>query len=114
MSAEGNRPRGGASSADAARSVQAHTGTATRIERLLRDSLAPGQLEVRDDSAAHAGHASAGGKGHFRVRIVSKSFAGMSPLQRHRRVYSVLATLWDQELHALTLEALTPEELSAR
>ena len=83
-------------------------------EPLLRESLEPAQLEVRDDSAAHAGHASAGGKGHFHVRIVSDSFAGMTPLQRHRRIYSVLAPLWDQELHALALEALTPQELSAQ
>ena len=90
------------------------TRTAERIERLLRESFAPAQLEVRDDSAAHAGHASAGGKGHFRVRIVSESFAGASALQRHRRIHSVLAPLWEHELHALALEALTPDELPNR
>ena len=114
MSADTDRSRGATSAAGAAHRAPAHAVTATRIERLLRDSLAPVQLEVRDDSAAHAGHASAGGKGHFQVRIVSESFAGMTPLQRHRRIYSVLAPLWEQELHALALEALTPEELSAQ
>jgi BolA protein len=84
--------------------------TARRIEQLLREQLQPSELEVRDDSAAHAGHASAGGKGHFRLRIVSTSFAGLTPMQRHRRVYAVLAPLWERELHALSVEALAPEE----
>jgi len=104
---------GSQSSTHAARPSHA-TGTAERIERLLRERFAPSQLEVRDDSAAHAGHAGGGGKGHFRVRIVSESFAGASALQRHRRIYSVLAPLWEHELHALALEALTPEEQSTR
>jgi len=88
--------------------------TAQRIEQLLREQLQPSLLEVRDDSAAHAGHASAGGKGHFRIRIVSTSFAGLSALQRHRRIHSVLAPLWEQELHALALEALAPDEVLPR
>lgn len=92
--------------------ASASAQTARRIEQLLREQLQPTELEVRDDSAAHAGHASAGGKGHFRLRIVSTSFAGLSPMQRHRRVYAVLAPLWERELHALSMEALAPEDVS--
>ena len=88
--------------------------TARRIEQLLREQLEPNEIEVRDDSAAHAGHASAAGKGHFRLRIVSRSFAGLTPMQRHRRVYAILAPLWEHELHALSMEALAPEEVSNR
>ena len=94
--------------------VPSSAHTARRLEQLLREPLQPSELEVRDDSAAHAGHASAAGKGHFRLRIVSTSFAGLTPMQRHRRVYAVLAPLWERELHALSMEALSPEEVSKR
>jgi BolA family transcriptional regulator, general stress-responsive regulator len=89
-----------------------HASTARRIEQLLREQLRPVALEVRDESAAHAGHAGGGGKGHFRVRIVSTSFVGLTPLQRHRRIHAVLASLWQHELHALAMEALTPDEVT--
>ena len=49
--------------------------TARRIEQLLQQRLEPTHLEVRDESAAHVGHANAG-KGHFRVKVVSTCFAG--------------------------------------
>jgi BolA protein len=84
--------------------------TAARIESLLQQRLLPVHLEVRDDSAAHAGHASAGGKGHFRLRIVSTCFAGLRPLQRHRLVNEVLSPLFATELHAVAMETLTPDE----
>lgn len=84
--------------------------TAARIESLLQQRLLPVHLEVRDDSAAHAGHASAGGKGHFRLRIVSTCFAGLRPLQRHRLVNQVLSPLFATELHAVAMETLTPDE----
>ena len=86
--------------------------TAKRIQALLQQRLLPSYLEVHDDSAAHAGHTSAGGKGHFRLRIVSTCFAGMKPLQRHRLVNEVLAPLFETEVHALAMETLTPDELS--
>jgi len=84
--------------------------TAARIESLLQRRLSPAHLEVRDDSAAHAGHASAQGKGHFRLRIVSTCFAGLGPLQRHRLVNEVLSPLFETELHAVAMQTLTPDE----
>ncbi len=86
------------------------SATASRIERLLQQRLLPAHLEVRDDSAAHAGHPSAQGKGHFRLRIVSTCFAGLKPLQRHRLVNEVLSPLFATELHAVAMETLTPDE----
>jgi BolA protein len=85
-----------------------------RIEQCLRAALQPSELQVHDDSAAHAGHAgAAGGRGHFRVRIVSERFAGLSALQRHRLVNQALAGLWDSDLHALSISALTLNELTS-
>lgn len=81
------------------------------IEQCLRQALAPLQLDVVDDSARHAGHAGArDGRGHFNVRIVSAAFAGMRPLARHRAVYAALGPLMQTDIHALGVEALTPQE----
>ena len=85
--------------------------TATRIDRLLRARLKLQQLEIHDDSAAHVGHAGAGRGGHFRVRIVSIDFRGLKSLARHRLVHELLAPLFAAEVHALSLQTFTPEEV---
>lgn len=82
-----------------------------RMEQLLAGALAPEQLEVVDDSARHAGHAGArDGRGHFNVRIVSTAFAGLRPLARHRAVYAALGEMMQTDIHALGIDAQTPEE----
>jgi BolA protein len=88
---------------------------ASRVERIrsvVQDALRPVRLEIRDDSAAHAGHVGGGGKGHFRLLIVSEAFAGKSLIQRHRLVHDALAALLDSDIHALVLDTRSPEELS--
>ncbi|TCO83488.1 BolA protein [Plasticicumulans lactativorans] len=85
-----------------------------RIEARLRAALAPDELDIVDDSAAHAGHAGArSGGGHFNVYIVAAAFAGRSPIQRHRLVHQALADLMSSDIHALSIKALTPEERSS-
>ena len=81
--------------------------TAAALEATLRQVLAPTQLEVLDESAAHAGHAGANGLGygtHFRVRIASPAFTGLSRVAAHRLVYDALKTFIDDGLHALAIE----------
>lgn len=79
--------------------------------RLRLASLQPQQLEIADDSALHAGHAGAkNGGGHYRLSIVSPQFAGLNTLQRHRMVYAALGSLMQREIHAMSINALTPEE----
>ena len=83
--------------------------TAQALQRRLQDTLQPTRLEVIDESSAHAGHAGANGTGfgtHFRVRIDSPQFAGMSRLSRHRLVYDALRSFVVQGLHALAIETL--------
>ena len=63
--------------------------TAERVARLraaLEQELAPLELDITDDSAAHAGHAGAREGGHFRVSLVSAAFRGRPHLERHRLV----------------------------
>jgi BolA protein len=82
-----------------------------KIQNLLRKKLTPTRLEVEDDSASHAGHAGArDGGGHFNVTIVAPGFAGLSRVERHRMVYSALAEMMPQEIHALAVRAFTPDE----
>jgi len=83
--------------------------TAQELEARLRDTLQPTELEVIDESAAHAGHAGAGAEGygtHFRVRIASPLFAGKPRVARHRLVYDALQLFIAQGLHALAIETL--------
>jgi len=78
------------------------------IRQALEKTLAPTSLEIIDDSHLHAGHASAGSKGHFTVRISSTAFEGKSLIQRHRLVYDALGALMDTDIHALSIQANTP------
>ena len=76
------------------------------IRDALQRAFAPSALEVRDDSARHAGHAGArDGRGHFDVRIVSAAFAGLAPLARHRAVYAALGEMMTTDIHALSIRA---------
>lgn len=78
-------------------------------ERLA--SLAPLELQIEDESHLHAGHAgAAGGGAHLRVRLVAPVFAGKSTVERHRLVYAAAGDLMRQDIHALAIRALSPEE----
>jgi BolA protein len=82
---------------------------ADELEARLQERLAPTQLQVIDESADHAGHAGAGHEGygtHFRVRIASPRFAGLSRVARHRLVYDAAQDFIARGLHALAIETL--------
>ena len=87
---------------------------AERIRAALQ-SLNPLSVEVIDDSHKHAGHEGArDGRGHFTVGIVSEAFAGLAPLARHRKVYEAVGTLMQTDIHALSIQAHTPQEAARR
>jgi BolA family transcriptional regulator, general stress-responsive regulator len=80
----------------------------SRMERLriaLEAALHPTLLEIRDDSAKHAGHAGAREGGHFHVVIAAPGFAGTTQLERHRMVYAAAAELMGRDIHALSIDA---------
>jgi len=83
---------------------------AAQIEAALRSALAPLALEVIDDSHLHAGHAGAREGRHFTVRLVSAAFNGRSRVARHRLVYDALQQLILAGIHALAIEARSPED----
>ncbi|MES1158571.1 MAG: BolA family protein [Terricaulis silvestris] len=86
---------------------------ASRIKKALEKQLTPNVLELVDESARHAGHAGAhpGGETHFRLRLVSSAFAGLSRIERQRLVNDTLREEFANGLHALSLDLKTPQEI---
>ncbi|CAN5244229.1 BolA family transcriptional regulator [soil metagenome] len=83
----------------------------SRIRERLIATLEPSELIVADESDRHVGHPGArDGRGHFRVHLVSRHFHGQARLRRHRLVYEALDDMMKTDIHALSIEALTPEE----
>jgi BolA protein len=84
--------------------------TIDRIRNLLAP-LQPLELQIEDESDRHAGHPGArAGGGHYRLRLVSPRFPGLTRLQRHRLVYDCLDSLMPRQIHALAMTLLSPEE----
>jgi BolA protein len=87
--------------------------TIERIRDLLV-ALHPIELQIEDESAQHAGHPGArAGGGHFRLRMISPDFPGLSRVQRHRLVYDCLGSLMPGQIHALAMTLLSPDEAAA-
>ena len=86
------------------------------VEQAMRERLAalrPVSLDLRDESGQHAGHAGSrpSGGSHWQLTIVSEAFRGQSPVARHRMVYEALGDLMKRDIHALRIEAFSPEQL---
>jgi len=73
------------------------------IEKLIVTGLPDCQVQVMSDDDTH-----------FEAVVVSDDFVGKRPLQRHQMVYKTLGDLMGGEIHALSIQALTPDELSSR
>jgi acid stress-induced BolA-like protein IbaG/YrbA len=73
------------------------------VARLIRAGLPGAQVQVQSDDQTH-----------FNVRVVAREFTQLRPLARHQLVYRTLGELVGREIHALSIEALTPEESGAR
>jgi BolA protein len=92
---------------------------ADRIRAALSKTFAPALLQVRDDSAQHAGHAGAraGGETHYSVLMVAASFQGLTRVARSRAVHAALAAEFGDAdaggMHALALTLRTPDEQAA-
>ncbi|TPM37844.1 BolA family protein [Mesorhizobium sp. B2-3-4] len=92
----------------------------TTMEDKLNRAFSPDRLVIINESHLHAGHhhvesdhhAEFDGTGetHFRVRIVSPNFAGMSRIERHRAVNELLADELKAGVHALAIEPAAPGE----
>ncbi|HWI15417.1 MAG TPA: BolA/IbaG family iron-sulfur metabolism protein [Burkholderiales bacterium] len=72
------------------------------IQGYIQNGLECDHVEVLGD-----GH-------HFEAVIVSPLFRGKSKVQQHQLVYKVLGDLMREEIHALSMQTLTPEQWAAR
>jgi len=77
--------------------------TAQQIAELIRAALPGAEVQVQSEDNTH-----------FAARVVARDFAGKRVLARHQLIYRALGERVGREIHALSIEALTPEELSGR
>lgn len=85
--------------------------TIEKIKERL-ESLSPASIDIRDDSALHAGHEGAkSGGGHYQLTLVSPRFRGLGLPARHRLVYDALRPMMQSSIHALSIKASAPEEV---
>lgn len=85
------------------------------IIKKLERRFQPVRLDVADESHRHEGHAGArpGGETHFRVKITSAEFAGLTRIERHRLINECLSEELAGPVHALTIQAKAPDEETA-
>jgi acid stress-induced BolA-like protein IbaG/YrbA len=74
-----------------------------QVAELIRAGLPGADVRVESDDNTH-----------FAARVVAKDFAGKRPIARHQLVYRTLGELMGREIHAMSIEALTPEEAGPR
>jgi acid stress-induced BolA-like protein IbaG/YrbA len=73
--------------------------TPERVADMIRTGLPGATVRVESDDNTH-----------FASQVVAAQFAGLRPIARHQLVYKTLGALVGREIHALSIEALTPEE----
>lgn len=79
-----------------------------RIISLLEPGLSPSHLEVVNESHMHS--VPENSETHFKLTVVSKAFDGLRPVQRHQKVYSLLAGPLAEGVHALAMHLYTNDE----
>ena len=72
------------------------------VKQGIERGLACEHVEVRGDGA------------HFEAVIVSTAFAGLSRIRQHQLVYAALGDRMREEIHALSMQTLTPEQWGGR
>jgi len=73
------------------------------VAALIRAGLPGAEVLVRSDDNTH-----------FAARVVAHEFAGKRNLARHQLIYRTLGERVGREIHALSIEALTPQEAAGR
>jgi acid stress-induced BolA-like protein IbaG/YrbA len=76
---------------------------AAEVQRRIEAGLPGARVAVRSDDDTH-----------FEALIVAEQFAGKRAIARHQLVYATLGAAVGREIHALSIDAMTPEEYAAR
>jgi BolA protein len=89
-----------------------HQQRKAEITRRLKEAFDPETLGVEDESYLHEGHEGAkDGRGHFRVLIITTEFEDKTMVERHRLIYRALDEMMRLDIHALAIDAWSPDEL---
>ena len=82
------------------------------IERKIADSLTPAHMEVINESHMH--NVPPGSESHFKLVIVADAFDGLPRVRRHQRVHGILEKELKEDVHALSMQVMTPQEWTAK
>jgi stress-induced morphogen len=74
---------------------------ADQIEQLIKDAIPDADVAITD---------LAGDGDHYSARVVSRTFAGLTRVQQHQKIYGALGGRMGGQLHALQLITAVPEE----
>lgn len=74
---------------------------AEAIVAKIRQSIPDADVQLKDLT---------GTEDHWEAVIVSETFEGKSPIERHRMVFDALAEEMKGPIHALTLKTFTPSQ----
>jgi acid stress-induced BolA-like protein IbaG/YrbA len=77
--------------------------TPEQVAELIRAGLPDAQILVESEDNRH-----------FAARVVAREFQGLRSLARHQLIYRALGEPMGREIHALSIDALSPEEWTAR
>ena len=84
------------------------------ITTALQQKFAPIELKIINESHLHAGHPGAkAGLYHIALNITSAVFSDKTPVQTHRAIYASLGTLMQTHIHALRIQAQSPQHSTA-
>jgi acid stress-induced BolA-like protein IbaG/YrbA len=73
------------------------------IENLISGGLECASVRVRSDDGTH-----------FDALVISEEFQGQARIRRHQMIYATLGALMGREIHAMSIQAMTPQEWAAR
>ena len=81
-----------------------------KIEELIKSNLNIIKISIADFSNEHKSHSTYDGGGHYQAIIISNDFEGLSLLERHQKIYSILGDLMTNEIHAFSMKTYTNSE----
>ncbi len=88
-----------------------HATLIDHVKHRLRVVLPASLVELQDDSHLHRDHHGNHNKGaHFSICVVSAQFVGKNTVARHRMIYAALQDEMKHYIHALAIDARTPDE----
>jgi BolA protein len=80
-----------------------------KLKDILEKTFGAENVEVINESHLHASHAGSpqSGDSHFTITVRSKKFDGLSRIEQHQMINNVIAPLYHEGLHAISMQLST-------